>query len=86
MQVAVLTRTCSKLLQADLERARESFVMTTELHLTYLCVPVMEDITPDWGRFYEMVRRLQVRGPRWLAMLGHAQTRRRGCRRLSGGW
>jgi hypothetical protein len=34
--------------------------MTTELHLTYLCVPVMEDIAPDWGRFYDMVRKLQV--------------------------
>lgn len=46
-------------IKADLERARESFVMTTELHLTYLCVPVMEDITPDWARFYETIRRLQ---------------------------
>ena len=34
--------------------------MTTELHLTYLCVPVMEDITPDWGRFYDTIRKLQV--------------------------
>lgn len=48
-------------MQADLEKARESFVMTTELHLTYLCVPVMEDIAPDWGRFYETVSRLQAR-------------------------
>ncbi|PRW44411.1 helicase and polymerase-containing TEBICHI isoform X1 [Chlorella sorokiniana] len=39
-------------LKDDLERARRSFVMTTELHLTYLCVPPAQAVAYlDWGRF-----------------------------------
>eukprot|EP00967_Tisochrysis_lutea_P135774 scaffold241370_cov15-Tisochrysis_lutea.AAC.1 len=37
------------LIRADLQRAREQFVMSTELHLTYLVVPANNyDITPNW--------------------------------------
>jgi hypothetical protein len=33
----------------DLERAREHFVFSTDLHLTYLVVPAINiDITPHW--------------------------------------
>ena len=45
-------------IQNDLARAQEGFIMSTELHLTYLCVPVTEDIQPDWRAFYLMVDRL----------------------------
>lgn len=43
----------------DLARARESFVLTTELHLTYLCVPATEDIQPDWSRLLKMTQELK---------------------------
>ena len=49
--------------------------MTTELHLTYLCVPITETVGLDWKRFENMLGTLQVRGfgwggagwPGWLA-------------------
>lgn len=47
-------------LRRDLERARQSFVLTTELHLTFLCVPVTEALTVDWMRFCNMMGGLQV--------------------------
>jgi hypothetical protein len=56
--------------QDDLARARQSFVMTTELHLTYLCVPITETVGLDWKRFENMLGTLQVRdwaGLAWLA-------------------
>ncbi len=46
--------------------------MTTELHLTYLCVPVTETVSQlDWKRFEAMLSTLTVRacgctGPRAL--------------------
>ncbi|KAL4428417.1 hypothetical protein ABPG75_002506 [Micractinium tetrahymenae] len=46
-------------LKEDLARARQSFVMTTELHLTYLCVPITETIAQlDWKRFEAMLSTL----------------------------
>jgi len=37
------------LIRGDLQRAREQFVMSTELHLTYLVVPANNyDYMPDW--------------------------------------
>ncbi|EFN55218.1 hypothetical protein CHLNCDRAFT_52598 [Chlorella variabilis] len=43
-------------LKDDLARARQSFVMTTELHLTYLCVPVTESLAfLDWKKFEVML-------------------------------
>ncbi len=51
----------SPLLQDDLERARRSFVMTTELHLTYLCVPPAQTVAYlDWGRFLNALGTLAV--------------------------
>lgn len=52
---------CLHLPQEDLARARQSFVMTTELHLTYLCVPVTETVAVlDWKRFESMLGTLSV--------------------------
>jgi DNA polymerase theta len=34
-------------IRADLSRAREAFVLTTELHLAYLCVPVNDLVIPN---------------------------------------
>lgn len=58
-------------MQDDLARARQSFVMTTELHLTYLCVPVTESLAfLDWKKFEVMLGTLSVRrggrAPSWL--------------------
>ena len=47
-------------LRNDLERARLSFVLTTELHLTFLCVPVTEALNVDWMRFCNMMGGLHV--------------------------
>ena len=52
-------------LQRDLEKARESFVLTTELHLTYLCVPANQTVAfsdqDAWLRFQNMLGTLTVR-------------------------
>ena len=48
----------------DLARALEGFVMTSDLHLTYLVTPV--DLSawdrrgPDWTAFYQMLHVLKV--------------------------
>lgn len=48
-------------IKADLEKARSQFVMTTELHLTYLCVPILEEINiPNYERYFEIVKNIQV--------------------------
>lgn len=50
--------------QEDLARARQSFVMTTELHLTYLCVPLNDLVASlDWKKFDVMLNSLTVRWP-----------------------
>lgn len=42
------------LIRTDLQKAREQFVMSTELHLTFLVVPANNhDITPDWKTWVE---------------------------------
>jgi hypothetical protein len=49
--------------QEDLARARQSFVLTTELHLTYLCVPVNDTVAfLDWKKFEVMLGTLTVSG------------------------
>ena len=56
----VITR---KLLQ-DLARAQEDYVMTTDMHLTYLITPVdfsaWDYRGPDWSCLYQMLHTLQV--------------------------
>ena len=47
-------------IRADIARARQSFVLTTELHLAYLCVPATEDksINYQWQRFEFLMKKL----------------------------
>jgi len=48
----------------DLAKAREGFVLTSDMHLTYLVTPV--DLSawdrkgPDWNAFYKMLQALKV--------------------------
>lgn len=49
--------TCTDIV-SDLSRAREALVLATDLHLTYICVPLNEDIVVDWGRLSEMMNDL----------------------------
>lgn len=34
-------------------RAREGFVLASDLHLVYLVTPINVDVEPDWELFYE---------------------------------
>ncbi|KAG7674872.1 hypothetical protein KSW81_002382 [Nannochloris sp. 'desiccata'] len=47
-------------IRSDIARARQSFVLTTELHLAYLCVPATEDksINFQWQRFELLLKNL----------------------------
>ncbi|KAK7384898.1 hypothetical protein VNO78_30601 [Psophocarpus tetragonolobus] len=38
---------------ADLSRAREGFVLASDLHLVYLVTPINVDVEPDWELYYE---------------------------------
>ena len=49
--------TCTDIV-SDLSRAREALVLASDLHLTYICVPLNEDIIVDWGRLSEMMNDL----------------------------
>ena len=42
----------------DLTRAREALVLASDLHLTYICVPINEDVAVDWGRLLEIMNTL----------------------------
>ncbi|KAH6757052.1 hypothetical protein C2S51_038889 [Perilla frutescens var. frutescens] len=37
----------------DLMRAREGFVLASDLHLVYLVTPINVDVEPDWELYYE---------------------------------
>ncbi|KAL9230313.1 hypothetical protein vseg_005682 [Gypsophila vaccaria] len=37
----------------DLSRAREGFVLASDLHLVYLATPINVEVEPDWELFYE---------------------------------
>ncbi|KAJ4950046.1 hypothetical protein NE237_026878 [Protea cynaroides] len=37
----------------DLARAREGFVLASDLHLVYLVTPINVDVEPDWELYYE---------------------------------
>jgi len=43
---------------ADLSRAREGFVLASDLHLVYLVTPINVDVEPNWELFYEHFVRL----------------------------
>lgn len=42
----------------DLSRAREGFVLASDLHLVYLVTPTNVDVEPDWELFYERFMQL----------------------------
>ncbi|KAL6747107.1 hypothetical protein V8C86DRAFT_3034055 [Haematococcus lacustris] len=48
------------LVKQDLAKAREAFVMATDLHLTYLVAPArLDDISIDWAKLYNVTQALQ---------------------------
>ncbi|KAF8666497.1 hypothetical protein HU200_053610 [Digitaria exilis] len=42
----------------DLSRAREGFVLASDLHLVYLVTPINIDLEPDWELYYERFMQL----------------------------
>ncbi|TKY58268.1 Helicase and polymerase-containing protein TEBICHI [Spatholobus suberectus] len=43
----------SLIVLADLSRAREGFVLASDLHLVYLVTPINVDVEPNWELYYE---------------------------------
>ena len=37
----------------DLRRAREGFVLASDLHIVYIVTPINVDVEPDWELYYE---------------------------------
>ncbi|KAK1266849.1 hypothetical protein QJS04_geneDACA019368 [Acorus gramineus] len=44
----------------DLSRAREGFVLASDLHMVYLVTPINVDIEPDWELYYERFMELSA--------------------------
>eukprot|EP00198_Chlamydomonas_reinhardtii_P012144 XP_001701481.1 DNA polymerase theta [Chlamydomonas reinhardtii] len=44
--------------RADLERARMSLVLATDLHVTYLVTPIKEDLRVDWEIYFHWFEKL----------------------------
>lgn len=44
----------------DLSRAREGFVLASDLHLVYLVTPINVDVEPDWELYYEKFMELSA--------------------------
>ncbi|KAM0921821.1 hypothetical protein ACQ4PT_006730 [Festuca glaucescens] len=44
----------------DLSRAREGFVLASDLHLVYLVTPINVDVEPDWELYYERFMQLST--------------------------
>ncbi|XP_062018737.1 helicase and polymerase-containing protein TEBICHI isoform X1 [Rosa rugosa] len=44
----------------DLSRAREGFVLASDLHLVYLVTPINVDVEPDWELYYEQFMELSA--------------------------
>ncbi|KAM1247252.1 hypothetical protein TB2_043362 [Malus domestica] len=44
----------------DLSRAREGFVLASDLHLVYLVTPINVDVQPDWELYYERFMELSA--------------------------
>lgn len=42
----------------DLSRAREGFVLASDLHLVYLVTPTNVGVEPDWELYYERFMQL----------------------------
>lgn len=50
----------SLIVLADLSRAREGFVLASDLHLVYLVTPINVDVEPDWELYYEHFVKLSL--------------------------
>ncbi|KAL8537172.1 hypothetical protein ACS0TY_012379 [Phlomoides rotata] len=48
----------SLIVLGDLIRAREGFVLASDLHLVYLVTPINVDVEPDWELYYERYMQL----------------------------
>ncbi|CAA6671596.1 unnamed protein product [Spirodela intermedia] len=44
----------------DLSRAREGFVLASDLHLIYIITPINVDVEPDWELYYERFMELST--------------------------
>lgn len=44
----------------DLSRAREGFVLASDLHLVYLVTPTNVEVEPDWELYYERFMELSA--------------------------
>nr|POE91458.1 helicase and polymerase-containing protein tebichi [Quercus suber] len=44
----------------DLSRAREGFVLASDLHLVYMVTPINVDVEPDWELHYERFMQLSA--------------------------
>ena len=44
----------------DLEKAQKAFVLDSDLHLIYLCVPLNEDTRVDWQRLASLLKRMDA--------------------------
>ncbi|XP_078428981.1 MUS308 and mammalian DNA polymerase-like protein isoform X2 [Wolffia australiana] len=44
----------------DLARAREGFVLASDLHMVYIVTPINVDVEPDWEQYYERFMELST--------------------------
>ena len=62
------------LVRQDLLRARQGFVMASDLHLTFLVTPIRSDLELDWQRFYDLHRQLNTTEQRVGELVGLNQS------------
>ncbi|GIL88385.1 hypothetical protein Vretifemale_16356, partial [Volvox reticuliferus] len=56
--------------RADLERARMSLVLATDLHVTYLVTPIKEDLRVDWEIYFHWFEKLSRVDARVAELVG----------------
>jgi hypothetical protein len=62
------------LVRQDLLKARQGFVMASDLHLTFLVTPIRTDLELDWQRFYDLHRQLSATEQRVGELVGLNQS------------
>lgn len=55
-----MTLLVSQIVLEDLSRAREGFVLASDLHLVYLVTPTNVDVEPDWELYYQRFMELSA--------------------------
>ena len=60
LKLNMMTFTVSQIVLEDLSRAREGFVLASDLHLVYLVTPINVDIEPDWELYYQRFMELSA--------------------------